>query len=397
MATVRVLDQEEMEDIRDDMIVNAVVNGSGHLIFTQHDGTIIDAGYVMGSATPDAVAATPETLVKRDSAGRTKMAPPVYDDEVAIKATTQLAGTSAEDPNTIVRRDSVGEIKAARLRLSSTGDADPVSTAHALQIGPSNDKNMILDPNEIMVRNGDGTITTLYSEGGFAAIAGWSPTSATHMTPKSYVDDLVTGVAIPAATNLNIYTAGGTWFQPSNANAASGSNYPAPNAGFLEVINGQGTIYQRYTVYGNPAVNSQQGQIFIRSYTSGAWTAWKWAGGGDTGEVTSGIATAATGWSIGSQFARKVGPFCSLYFVVTYSGTTITVPATGDITNETIGQLTANYIPSATQAQPLSHIGTGRSTSFYLTASGGLGMSATAPGANIASGASWTFGGMVLL
>lgn len=46
------------------------------------------------------------------------------------------------------------------IRLTATGDASSVSTAHAFQIGPTDGVNLIADQNEIMARNG-GNFNTL--------------------------------------------------------------------------------------------------------------------------------------------------------------------------------------------------------------------------------------------
>jgi len=111
MGTVRVLTQEEMEEIRDDMIVGATIDVSGHLILTQYDGSTIDAGYVKGSSTTEDTAATPSTLVKRTSTGTTKMAAPVATDDVAIKSTVDaaLAAANSHADSITVRDDTKTE------------------------------------------------------------------------------------------------------------------------------------------------------------------------------------------------------------------------------------------------------------------------------------------------
>lgn len=49
MATVTGKTAAAMDAIMNDVIVSAAIDGSGHLILTQHDGSTIDAGAVLGS------------------------------------------------------------------------------------------------------------------------------------------------------------------------------------------------------------------------------------------------------------------------------------------------------------------------------------------------------------
>jgi|AGFS01.1.fsa_nt_gi hypothetical protein len=71
---------------------------------------------------------------------------------------------------------------------------------------------------------------------------------------------------IPNAANLNNYTAPGLYYQPANAQAATGTNYPEAIAGSLEVYKHAG-ITQVYRVYNNS-------RAYIRTLYSGTWTAW---------------------------------------------------------------------------------------------------------------------------
>jgi hypothetical protein len=71
-----------------------------------------------------------------------------------------------------------------------------------------------------------------------------------------------------ASTDLNTYTSSGIYHQSANANAASGSHYPAPYAGMLEVYASSSMVYQRYTLYSS-------GIVYVRSYYNGTWYAWR--------------------------------------------------------------------------------------------------------------------------
>lgn len=75
---------------------------------------------------------------------------------------------------------------------------------------------------------------------------------------------------IPASTNLNTYTTVGTYVQNADADASSGSNYPEPLAGYLEVITQNtiaGWVLQRYTVY-----NTER--VYTRRLYNNVWSSW---------------------------------------------------------------------------------------------------------------------------
>ncbi|EPL0394253.1 phage tail protein [Enterobacter ludwigii] len=73
-------------------------------------------------------------------------------------------------------------------------------------------------------------------------------------------------VGIGNAEDLNAYTTPGLYYQPANAQAQTGKNYPEANAGSLEVYKHAG-ITQIYRIYNNS-------RAYIRTLYSGAWTAW---------------------------------------------------------------------------------------------------------------------------
>lgn len=73
-------------------------------------------------------------------------------------------------------------------------------------------------------------------------------------------------VGIGNAADLNTFTTPGLYYQPANAQAATGQNYPEPNAGSLEVYKHAG-FTQIYRIY-----NSSRS--YIRTLYSGVWSAW---------------------------------------------------------------------------------------------------------------------------
>ena len=73
-------------------------------------------------------------------------------------------------------------------------------------------------------------------------------------------------MAIGNAADMNAYTTAGLYYQPANAQAQTGRNYPEANAGSLEVYKHAG-ITQIYRIY-----NSSRS--YIRTLYSGTWSAW---------------------------------------------------------------------------------------------------------------------------
>lgn len=91
----------------------------------------------------------------------------------------------------------------------------------------------------------------------------------TQLNSKAPATDTFTkGADIGGSVDLNTYTTVGFYHQNSNANASSGTNYPAAAAGMLEVLADGVMVYQRYTIYNS-------GQIYSRSYYNGTWYAWR--------------------------------------------------------------------------------------------------------------------------
>ena len=73
-------------------------------------------------------------------------------------------------------------------------------------------------------------------------------------------------VGIGNAVDLNAYTTPGLYYQPANAQAQTGKNYPETAAGSLEIYKHAG-ITQIYRIY-----NSSR--AYIRTLYSGTWSAW---------------------------------------------------------------------------------------------------------------------------
>lgn len=72
--------------------------------------------------------------------------------------------------------------------------------------------------------------------------------------------------SIGSSADLNNYTEPGLYFQPMNAQAQTGKNYPEANAGSLEVYKHAG-VTQIYRIYSSS-------RSYIRTMYGGAWSAW---------------------------------------------------------------------------------------------------------------------------
>jgi hypothetical protein len=73
-------------------------------------------------------------------------------------------------------------------------------------------------------------------------------------------------VGLGSAVDLNSVTTPGLYYQPANAQAESGMNYPEANAGSLEVYKHAG-VTQIYRVYNNS-------RSYIRTLFDSVWSAW---------------------------------------------------------------------------------------------------------------------------
>ncbi|OEC87903.1 MULTISPECIES: phage baseplate protein [Methanobacterium] len=84
----------------------------------------------------------------------------------------------------------------------------------------------------------------------------------------------VNPTVIPSSADLNTYMSTGIYLQPSNANAANGSNYPVPYAGVLEVFTySTSMVWQRYTLF-----EAYKTTVYVRGYynggSGGTWNSW---------------------------------------------------------------------------------------------------------------------------
>lgn len=132
------------------------------------------------------------------------------------------------------------------------------------------------------------------------------------------------------AVNLNTLTAPGDYAQSSNTEAAAGTNYPVPQAGWLEVAaNSDSTmVWQRYTVYRG---GSFENDTFTRTFYSGAWSAWRIIGR----DYYAGEAVCTTALTCGTAAADVAG--ATLSVTVADTSEVFQVVATFDVQTLTTG------------------------------------------------------------
>ena len=171
MGVIDGFSQARMAAIEASSVVDGIVDTYGHLILTKHDGTTIDAGDVIGPEGPSAPASSlPEidTLVLRDSAGRTQMVDPSVAADVATKGYADALGVSTATVSTIVRRDANGRFAAAT--PSATGDVATKGYADALGV------------------SGATASTIMRRDANSRAQVG-TPSAANDIANKTYVDE----------------------------------------------------------------------------------------------------------------------------------------------------------------------------------------------------------------
>lgn len=83
---------------------------------------------------------------------------------------------------------------------------------------------------------------------------------------------------IPNAANLNTYTTTGFYTQTNNTFASGGTNYPAPYAGLLTVVNEGSVVFQQYQVVGaaeTASTENYENIVWWRFFYAGSWKKWR--------------------------------------------------------------------------------------------------------------------------
>lgn len=174
---------------------------------------------------------------------------------------------------------SAAEGTSARAARADHKHIIPAATSTAPGAMPAGDKAKLDTATSAATAN---AIAQRDSGGRLSAAA---PTSDAHLTPRAFVLAQISSAIGPLATkqpislgasiDLNTLNYTEHFMQASSANAASGTNYPAPYAGDLAVVastNGN-FVWQYYITYGTGT------RFYWRTYynsgTTGTWSPWK--------------------------------------------------------------------------------------------------------------------------
>lgn len=109
----------------------------------------------------------------------------------------------------------------------------------------------------------------------------------------------------------------------------------------------------------------------------------------DSGVLTSGVVTAASGWTISSQSAHRRFGVIVLQVSASYSGSTVTVGSDGNVTDQLVATIDAAWLPSV--GPRMSQGGSGPGVFGYMSTGGNVYISAVAPGTSFTSGFATAF------
>jgi hypothetical protein len=110
----------------------------------------------------------------------------------------------------------------------------------------------------------------------------------------------------------------------------------------------------------------------------------------DSGWLSSGI-TAASGWSIQAQNYRKINGIVSGNLSVTRTGSSITVPASGNIANTNLATLPSGYYNTEQSTGQVMTLAAGPIINGYVNAEGLIILSTSGGGASIGNGDTFSF------
>lgn len=249
-----------------------LVNGDGDVIST------LNVGFLNNEGTTFFYNEDTGNLELRDDEGNVLSVIPVSS---FISNVVNNAAWNPTLPYVLDFKDSEGNI------VFSVSYA--ISNIQGLQAALDGKLSIVIGGTALDYYKGDGTLGNFTNNVRVSTI-GSNNGSSTPITDSSTVRQAIwsldiykadktktltsNGTNIPSAANLNSYTATGIYFQPSMSNATSGTNYPTPQAGTLEVIaqsdvSGGVIIHQRYSISGG-SLND----VYYRNYNGTTWTSW---------------------------------------------------------------------------------------------------------------------------
>ena len=229
------------------------------------DATLTDKGFTqLSSATDSAsesVAATPKAVKAAYDLAKGKYT--AQDATTAQKGIVQLSSATDSTSESVAATPKA--VKAAYDLAKGKYTAQDASTAQKgiVQLSSATDSTseaLAATPKAVKAANdnANGRVPSGRRINGHALTNDFNISAQDIFNGQS--------VAIGNAADLNAYTTAGLYYQPANAQAQTGRNYPEANAGSLEVYKHAG-ITQIYRIY-----NSSRS--YIRTLYSGTWSAW---------------------------------------------------------------------------------------------------------------------------
>lgn len=182
-------------------------------------------------------------------------------------------------------------------------------------------------------------------------------------------------VSIAGSVDLNTLTSPGFYYQSTDANAASGTNYPEPKAGTLLVFyssasNGYNQIYIPYS--GSTADESLQ-NFWFRGVYNGTWDAWKKLAHSGNLKTVAGISLFGSG-DLAPTFASLANKPSTLsgYGITDAVNTSLLGAVSGVATLDGSGKVPSAQLPSYVDdvveyANLAAFPGTGSSGVIYVT------------------------------
>lgn len=229
------------------------------------DATLKEKGFTQLSSatdsTSEALAATPNAVKAAYDLAKGKYT--AQDATTAQKGIVQLSSATDSVSETLAATPKA--VKAAHDLASGKYTAQDATTkqkgiVQLSSVTDSESETLAATPKAVKAANdnANGRVPSGRKVNGRALTADISVTA----------QDIFSGqaVGIGNALDLNSFTTPGLYYQPANAQAQTGKNYPEVAAGSLEVYKHAG-ITQIYRIYNNS-------RCYIRTLFSGVWTAW---------------------------------------------------------------------------------------------------------------------------
>lgn len=359
MAEVTGFTAARMLAMEDATVINAELAGaSGYeLILKTKDGTEINVGDVRGATGPVGPAVT-----ALDDVGNVNAPTPANGDKLGYDL---AAGEWVAAPKDYISTEQYNEVddKVIIVNRLNNPDASLANGSGILQLGPSDDSNMVFDGNEIMVRDGSGGSEKFYvqPDGGDFQVGG----------PAAPPDlDLIVKFVSNANTTFSI--------------VADADDVDESHTVTLHMEQDGGSVW------GDLIIDETNTFRFVTpSKKGGPFLSWKESPLGLTASGISGV-------TLTDFVAYRAGNFGWLRAVINISND-INSPATGDVANTHVLTARNEMVGSGPSGQSLGHAGGGPLFSIYYNASSGhIYLTATVPNTNIGN-RSISFSGFVLV